>query len=117
MATQQNGEDPVWAAYDLAELERARAQSGRPWIEFLEVSTLSVGLYVLPKEGLDRQQPHDRDEVYHVISGSAVVNVDGEERDVGPGSVIYVRARAAHHFHSINEELRVLVFFSAAEPS
>jgi len=35
---------------------------------------------------------------------------------VQPGSVIYVKAGVSHRFHSIKEELNVLVFFSTAAP-
>ena len=34
---------------------------------------------------------------------------------VGPGSIVYVAAETPHHFHSIETELRVLVFFAPAE--
>jgi quercetin dioxygenase-like cupin family protein len=36
---------------------------------------------------------------------------------VKAGSVVYVRAHADHRFFNIEEELKVLVFFSAADPS
>ncbi len=50
-----------------------------------------------------------------MASGRGVLRVEGEDLTVGPGSVVYVRARAAHRFHSITEELRVLVVFSATD--
>ena len=47
-----------------------------------------------------------------VIDGRAVLTIDGEDRPVGPGSVVYVRAGVPHRFVSIREELSVLVFFA-----
>ncbi len=76
---------------------------------------MQAGLYVLPTGGIDEQQPHAQDELYYVASGRGVLQVEGEDMTVGPGSVVYVKARAAHRFHSISEELRVLVIFSAKE--
>ncbi len=76
---------------------------------------MQAGLYVLPAGGIDEQQPHAQDELYYVASGRGVLRVEGEDLTVGPGSVVYVRARAAHRFHSITEELRVLVVFSATD--
>lgn len=35
--------------------------------------------------------------------------------DVGPDSIIYVGKNVEHRFHSIEEELKVLVFFAPAE--
>ena len=108
-------QDPVWVAYEMLDLEEKREALGRPWLPFLDVSTLNAGLYVLPAGGTDSQQPHRTDEVYYVLSGRGVLDVEGEEYAAQSGSVIYVKAHAAHHFHSITEELKVLVFFSKAE--
>jgi quercetin dioxygenase-like cupin family protein len=33
---------------------------------------------------------------------------------VSPGSVLFVRAGIDHRFHSITEDLEILVFFSSA---
>ena len=107
-----------WTGYrsaDLAEIERQRARSGEPYLEFIRSGSLSVGLYVLPAGGVDRQRPHLEDEVYHVVSGRATLTVTDEEVRVGPGSVVFVEARAEHRFHDIEEELRILVFFSPPE--
>ena len=62
-------QDPVWVAYEMLDLEEKREASGRPWLPFLDVSTLNAGLYVLPAGGTDSQQPHRTDEVYYVLSG------------------------------------------------
>ncbi len=88
--------DPVWTTFKLSDLYHQQRESGRPWLPFLRVSTLSAGLYVLPKGVADEQQPHDRDELYYVVSGRAVIEVEGERGVVGPGTVIYVKARANH---------------------
>ena len=110
-------EDPVWEAFDLEELSARRKESGSPWLPFLDVATMNAGLYVLAAGEEDPQQPHELDELYYVVSGRAALEIEGEMQKVGPGSLIYVRARAAHHFHSIEEDLQVLVFFSTRERS
>jgi mannose-6-phosphate isomerase-like protein (cupin superfamily) len=105
-------ERPKVAAFDLAELAGRRAQGSDPWLEFLSTSTLRTGLYVLPAGGADHQTPHREDEVYHVVAGRAVLDVDGVAHAVHPGSIVYVRAGVPHHFHSIESELQVVVFFA-----
>jgi mannose-6-phosphate isomerase-like protein (cupin superfamily) len=107
----------VVEAFDLRELVRRRAESGQPYLEFLRVPDLSLGLYVLPAGGTDRQTPHTEDEAYHVLSGRARVTVGGEVRDVGPGSIVFVAATVPHRFHDIEEELVILVVFGPAEGS
>jgi mannose-6-phosphate isomerase-like protein (cupin superfamily) len=110
-------EDPVWEAFDLEELGARREESGLPWLPFLDVATMNAGLYVLAAGGEDAQRPHELDELYYVVSGRATMQIEGDTLKVGPGGLIYVRARAAHRFHSIEEDLQVLVFFSIRERS
>ena len=104
-------------AYELDQLISQRADSNKLYLEFLKVPDLSMGLYVLPAGGTDPQSPHTEDEVYYVVRGRAKILVADEERDVQAGSIVYVSKNVAHHFHSIEEELTVLVFFAPAEYS
>jgi mannose-6-phosphate isomerase-like protein (cupin superfamily) len=76
-----------------------------------------MGLYVLPTGGGDPQSPHTEDEVYYVVSGRAKIRVADEDRAVKAGSIVYVAKNVEHRFHSIEEELTVLVFFAPAEYS
>jgi mannose-6-phosphate isomerase-like protein (cupin superfamily) len=100
--------------FALADLRARRRESGQSYLEFLRVPSLRTGLYALPAGGVDPQRPHAEDEIYYVVDGRAVVAVAGEERPVAPGDVVYVAAGVDHRFHSIAEDLTLLVFFSAA---
>ena len=104
-------------AFELDDLRQARAQAGRAYLEFLRVPALSMGLYELPAGGVDPQQPHTEDEVYYVARGAGQIRVGDEDRAVTPGSVVFVAAGVAHRFHSITEDLAILVFFAPAEYS
>jgi mannose-6-phosphate isomerase-like protein (cupin superfamily) len=104
-------------AYELTQLIQQRADSNKAYLEFLRVPDLSMGLYVLPTEGVDPQLPHTEDEVYYVVSGRAKIKVAEEDRDVQAGSIVYVAKNVEHRFHSIEEELTLLVFFAPAEYS
>jgi quercetin dioxygenase-like cupin family protein len=99
----------------LPEIAEHRAQSGRPYREFLRVPTMSAGLYVLPTGGTDHQKPHREDEIYYVVRGRARFKAGPEDREVSAGSVIFVAAEVGHRFYDITEELAVLVFFAPAE--
>jgi len=50
--------------------------------------------------------------VYYVISGHGAITVAGEDRPVKAGTLVFVAARVEHRFHSIDEDLRVLVFWA-----
>jgi len=102
-------------AFELTQLIAQRAAGDKAYLEFLKVPDLSLGLYVLPAGGMDPQSPHTEDEVYYVVSGRAQVKVRDEDRAVRVGSVIYVAKNVEHRFHSIEEDLTLLVFFAPAE--
>jgi mannose-6-phosphate isomerase-like protein (cupin superfamily) len=104
-------------AFKIADLLKQREHSGKRYLEFLRVPTLSVGLYLLPAGDVDPQKPHEEDEVYYVLRGRAIVRVGAEARAVEPGSVIFVPARVDHRFHTITAQLELLVFFGPAEGS
>lgn len=116
-ARPQEGEEPrAWEAFELDQLARERERTGRAYLSFLERPSLSAGLYELAAGAEDRQTPHERDEVYHVLAGRARLVVGGDDVPVRPGSVVYVAAGVEHRFHAIEEDLRVLVMFAAAPP-
>jgi mannose-6-phosphate isomerase-like protein (cupin superfamily) len=102
-------------AFELPQVEAERAASGRLYREFLRHPSMSAGLYVLEAGGEDPQSPHAEDEIYHVVAGRGQIRVAGEDRPVGPGSVVYVPATVEHRFHSIAERLELLVVFAPAE--
>ena len=104
-------------AYELFHLLDQQNQSGQDYLEFLRVPALSAGLYMLAAGAVDMQEPHTEDEIYYVISGRGFIQVDQESRPVEAGSLVYVKALVEHRFHTIIEDLRVLVIFAPAEYS
>jgi mannose-6-phosphate isomerase-like protein (cupin superfamily) len=102
-------------AFTIEQLIATQTAGERPYHEFLRRETMSLGLYVLPAGGVDPQQPHNKDEVYYIISGQGQIDVGDETQPVQPGSIVFVAAHVPHKFHSITEELKILVFFAPAE--
>jgi mannose-6-phosphate isomerase-like protein (cupin superfamily) len=101
--------------FNIADTGKRREQSGKRYLEFLRVSALSAGVYVLPAGSSDLQSPHKEDEVYYVVRGRARMRAGSEDQAVGEGSIIFVAAEIEHRFYDITEELMVLVFFAPAE--
>jgi mannose-6-phosphate isomerase-like protein (cupin superfamily) len=56
------------------------------------------------------QSPHDDDEVYIVLEGSGVLEVEGENVELREGHAVFVPAGAEHRFVGY-EQLSVLVIF------
>ena len=104
-------------AFELAQLISQRESTNKLYFEFLKVTDLSLGLYILPAGGTDPQSPHTEDEVYFIVMGKAKIKVADEDRAVQAGSIVYVAKNVEHRFHSIEDELTVLVFFAPAEYS
>ena len=104
-------------AFEISYLIKTCTQSGSPYLEFMRVPTLSTGVYLLSAGASDEQEPHTEDEVYYVIQGRGTIRVGNEDRPVEAGSVIFVAAKVEHRFHSINEDMVILVFFAPAEYS
>jgi mannose-6-phosphate isomerase-like protein (cupin superfamily) len=76
---------------------------------------MSAGLYRLRKGDEDEQAPHAEEEMYLVLEGSARFKMGDEDVTVAPGSLFTVPPRVEHRFHSIAEDLLLLVFFAPPE--
>lgn len=74
-----------------------------------EHGTLEIGFY--RPTGSDRQQPHDRDEVYVVASGTGVFVHGGERRPFEPGEALFVAAGVEHRFEDFSDDFATWVFF------
>lgn len=83
--------------------------------ELIREQMLSAGVYLLPAGSVDPQRPHTEDEVYYVVSGRGWIRVGDEDQPVTAGTLIFVPAGVEHRFHSITEQLVVLVLFAPAE--
>jgi mannose-6-phosphate isomerase-like protein (cupin superfamily) len=104
---------PSWRVFDINGLVNETIRRKVPYYEFLRVPELSCGVYRLPAGANDLQSPHDEAEVYFVVEGRALVQVDGQEKQVGPGSILYVQATSEHSFAEIQENITLLVFFAS----
>ena len=60
----------------------------------------------------DLQSPHTEDEIYYIVSGAGTIEIDGEDREVSAGAVIYVEEHVPHRFHTITEDLSIIVVFA-----
>ena len=105
-------------AFEITAVEERLTQAGGGY-EVVHASTgVEVGVYVLVAPEPDRQQPHEDDELYVVLEGSGVLEVEGEQTPVREGSAVFVEAGADHRFIAY-EHLSVLVIFEhkpAANP-
>ena len=97
-------------AFDVAGAAK-RLSEGVGGYEIVHASPgIEIGVYVLVAPEPDRQQPHDDDEVYVVLEGNGVVEVESERVELREGHAVFVPAGANHQFVGY-EHLIVLVIF------
>jgi mannose-6-phosphate isomerase-like protein (cupin superfamily) len=97
----------------LVHVNRARerlVQAGGGYEIVHESPGLEIGVYVLVAPEPDRQQPHADDEVYVVLEGTGVLDVEGTRVELREGRAVFVPAGADHRFGAY-EHLSVLVIF------
>ena len=104
--------DSNWKVFDVDALRSQLDGAPVEYQEFLKVPALSCGIYHLAAGSTDMQSPHDENEVYYELSGRARMRLGDEERDVTPGTLLYVGATTDHSFFEIEEDMTLLVFFT-----
>jgi mannose-6-phosphate isomerase-like protein (cupin superfamily) len=86
---------------------------GRQFVGVFRHGSLEVEIY-RPK-GVDRQQPHTRDEVYVVIAGTGEFVNAGVRQPFQAGEVLFVPAGTEHRFQNFTEDFATWAFFYGPE--
>ncbi len=82
---------------------------GKRYVPVFTHGSLLVEFYI--PRGTDPQQPHHRDEVYVVISGSGTYQ-HGEQRvPFGPGDFLFASAGVPHRFENFSDDFATWVIF------
>jgi mannose-6-phosphate isomerase-like protein (cupin superfamily) len=97
-------------AFEIAAVKERLREAGGGYEIVHDSVGLEVGVYSLVAPEPDRQQPHDDDELYIVLEGTGVLEVEGEQVPVREGTAVFVEAGAEHRFTAY-EHLSVLVIF------
>ena len=94
----------------------ARLSKAAPFEVVFEAPEVSIELYV--PVGKDIQKPHDRDELYIVVSGTGTLSRSDELVSFEPGDLLFVPAHVPHRFESFSDDFRTwVIFYGEARPS
>lgn len=77
----------------------------------LAFDTGAVELRHYAPKATDAQTPHDRDELYIVISGSGHFRREAERVPFGPGDVLFAAAGETHRFEDFTADFATWVLF------
>lgn len=94
-------------------LQRLETEGRKPFIGLFEHGTLTIEIYA--PRGVDDQQPHTRDEIYVVASGSGIFELDGSRDHFAAGDVLFAPAGVPHKFLEFTDDFAVWVFFYGPE--
>lgn len=93
----------------LAEALKAPVPEGQRSAPVMQHGSMVVRYYA--PRGIDRQTPHDQDEVYIVASGSGWF-VNGDRRDrFETGAVLFAPAGVDHRFEDFSDDFGTWVVF------
>ncbi len=84
-----------------------------PFKTFFEHGTLTVEVY--KPEKVDLQQPHTRNEVYIIISGSGEFLNHGKRTTFKEGDFLFVAAGIEHRFENFTDDFATWVIFYGPE--
>ena len=84
-----------------------------PFVNVFEHGSLSVEVYQPNK--VDLQQPHTRDEVYFIISGTGEFVNNNIRTTFLPGDFLFVPAGIAHRFENFTDDFSTWVVFYGPE--
>jgi mannose-6-phosphate isomerase-like protein (cupin superfamily) len=87
----------------------ALATAGKEFTTLFRHGTLEVEIY--RPRGTDWQEPHDRDEVYVVLSGSGTFVLAGRRQPFVAGEVLFAPAGVEHRFEQFSDDFVTWVFF------
>ena len=90
-------------------MSKVPTAEGKRFAPIFEHGSLQIEIYA--PRGVDPQSPHDRDEIYVVVSGSGTFVNGGERTPFAPGDVLFAAAGEVHRFEDFSHDLVVWVFF------
>lgn len=68
-------------------------------------------LELFAPKGKDYQTPHDRDEFYIIVRGTADLFIEKEKFSCEIGDALFVPATVEHHFENMSEDFATWVIF------
>jgi hypothetical protein len=97
---------PVAEAFDVEGVKRRLGEAGGGYEVVHDSPGLELGVYVLVAPEPDRQQPHADDEVYVVLEGTIVLEVEGTHIELREGNAVFRAGRSRASLQRLRASVR-----------
>src|ERR1700722_18385213 len=87
----------------------AQWPGGERYVVAFSRGTMTLGFYA--PVGADPQQPHKRDEIYIIQSGTGDLVIEEKRQSFAPGDAFFVAAGSEHRFENFTEGFSAWVVF------
>ncbi len=77
-------------------------KGGTDLVQLSKYGNLSFDIY--KPRGTDMQVPHDRDEIYMVISGKGTLNCNNKRTNYNQGDIVFVPAGTEHRWEGYSND-------------
>lgn len=104
-----SSDGPMEWRFTVAEAAAAPIPEGARSAPIFRHGSMTLRFYA-PK-GVDRQTPHDQDELYIVATGRGWFLVDGVRHPCGVGDALFAPAGAPHRFEDFSDDFATWVVF------
>lgn len=94
-------------------LLRLPGSEGQRFATVFQHGSLLVEIYA--PRGTDPQQPHTRDEIYFVATGSGEYVCGDTRQTFGPTDILFASAGVEHRFENFSDDLTLWVMFYGPE--
>jgi mannose-6-phosphate isomerase-like protein (cupin superfamily) len=105
--------NPCISATVAEALERLPGPEGQRFATVFQHGSLLVEIYA--PRGTDPQQPHTRDEIYFVITGTGEYVCGDRRQTFGPTDILFAAAGSVHRFENFSGDLTLWVLFYGPE--
>ena len=104
--------DPEVVAFAMEDMVAARDRQRTVYTPLLDTSTMTLGMYLLPKGGGDNAHAHAFDELKIVVTGGGRLDIGPGGTEVRPGSIIFIEDTLEHRFRRVSDDLAVLLIWA-----
>lgn len=84
-------------------------------IESLRTDAFSLEVMKFERGDEDPMHSHSENEIYHISSGRAKINVEGDTSSVSPGDLVHIEPGVEHQFLDFENELMMTVLYAPAK--